>query len=321
RPSFFEATTALAFRYFADEQVDCAVVEVGLGGRLDATNVLQPRLAVITNIGLVHTDLLGTTVPEIAREKAGIIKPGVPVVTAVGQPEALAVLREVAAAREAALHSIHEEAAVRVRSAGLGGLVLDAETPRRAYTGLHVGLPGAHQRSNAALAVRAAELAFPDLVPGAVAEGLRAVRALAGLRGRLDVLSRTPLVVADVAHNADGLAAALAFIDGHRDPAGRLHVLLGLMRDKDAEAVAAVLAGAAASVFVVALPTERAWAPEALAGSLRAAGVEVAGRGTVEEGRRRFYRQAAPHDALLAAGSHHVVAALLAAGSPGGGGA
>ena len=310
RPSFFETTTALAFRYFADEAVDVAVVEVGLGGRLDATNVLRPRLAVITSIGLDHTDLLGETLGEIAREKAGIIKPGVPVLSGAVQPEAHAAIAEAAAAHAAPLHRLDDEATLGRIEARLDGLVLDLETPRRAYPALRLDLTGGHQARNAALAVRAAEILFEELPESVMRAGLGAVRQRAGLRGRLEVRQRAPLVVADVAHNADSLAAALAFIEARRDPAGRLCVVLGLMRDKEGGAVARLLAEAGAEVFTASVPGGRAWPAGELGALLQAHGVPVVGAGAVAEGVAAFRTRAAPADALLVTGSHYVVAAL-----------
>ena len=313
RPSFFEATTALSFLYFAEEDVDCAVVEVGLGGRLDATNVLQPRLAIITHVGLDHTDLLGDTLAEVAREKAGIIKPDTPVLTAVDAPEALAVLREVAADRAAPLHELRDEVALHERDAGRDGLTLEVTTPRQRYEELRVGLAGRHQATNALLALRAAELAFPEtaLTGAAIRTGLRDVRRLAGLRGRLEVVQEAPLVVADVAHNPDGLAVALRFMQEVAPPGGTLYVLLGLMRDKDVQRVGRLLAAARARVYAVALESPRAFPGAELRALLEAEGVPVLGTGGTEEGFAWVKRHVQEADTVLVTGSHQVVGHLL----------
>ncbi len=310
-PSFFEATTALSFLYFAEQQVDLAVVEVGLGGRLDATNVLAPphvRAALITSLALEHTELLGGTLEEIAREKAGIVKPGIPLLTSASAPEALAVLRQVARERSAPFHQVLEE----VERSG-NGPSLTIQTPLRCYERLHLGVPGAHQQINAVLAVRASEILFDEVQAEAapVYTGLREVRRLAGLRGRLDVLRRAPFVVADVGHNADGLATALAFMQeerGREKETGHLYVLLGLMRDKDVAGIAHLLAEARSVVLPVALAGERALPAEVLAASLKNAGVAVGEAGSVVEGVARFFARAKTRDALLITGSHQVVA-------------
>jgi dihydrofolate synthase/folylpolyglutamate synthase len=331
-PSFFEATVALSFRYFADESVDLAVVEVGLGGRLDATNVLDPALAVITSIDLEHTTLLGDTLAEIAREKAGIVKPETPVLTGVTQPEALAAIRDVAAGREATVHVLDEEASWEVRQTGVGGSVVDLQTPMRRLRGLRVALPGAHQHRNAALAVRAAELVLPQAAYDApVRTGLADVRALAGLRGRLEVVSADPLVVADVAHNPSSLQATLAALTtalrAERGEApdedegagseptwsGRLWVGLGLLRDKDLDGIAGVLArcDAAIRLLPLRLDADRARDPAAIAHAARTAGLDTAAPASVPDALATFSTTAAPRDALLMTGSHKVVAAVL----------
>ncbi len=316
RPSFFEATVALSFQYFAEQAVDLAVVEVGLGGRLDATNVLHPALSIITSIGRDHTALLGETLGEIARGKAGIIKPGVPVLTGADQPEALEVIEDVAAAREAPLHWIQAETEVLQAKASLDGLVLSVHTPLRRYDALRVGLPGVHQAPNALLALRAAELCFREVQRDAapVYEGMAEIHRRTGLRGRFEVLHRSPLVVADVAHNADGLAATLALLRPEVERrSGKLFVLFGLMRDKDLPAMAHLLAEAGATVLPVHLDSDRALPAVALAEQLEAAGATAGPAGTAAEGLAHFRAQAAPQDALLATGSHQVVASVLRA--------
>ena len=319
-PSFFEATVALSFRYFADEGVDLAAVEVGLGGRFDGTNVLDPVVSVITSIDLEHTNLLGDTLAAIAREKAGIIKPETPVVTGVTQPEALAVIRDVAAENDAPLHVLDEEVSWTVERTGIGGSMMDLQTPLRRIRGLTVALPGAHQHRNAALAVRAAELVLPEAAYDApVRTGLADVRRLAGLRGRLDVVSDTPLVLADVAHNPSSLEATLRAVttalreDPGRAWSGRLWVALGLLKDKDLAGVVRelVAADAVAGVYPLRLDTARARPAEDIAKACRNTRLAVRAPATPADAVQAFRETAAPGDALLATGSHAVVAAVL----------
>lgn len=309
RPSFFETLTALSFLYFAEENVDLAVVEVGLGGRLDATNIVHPRLSLITNIALEHTDILGDTVAAIAREKAGIVKPGVPLLTAADQPEVMAVLRATAAGRQAPYHQLQDEVEVLGAESSLSGLTLRAHTPLQSYEALEVGLPGRHQQANALLALRAAELLFDDLHKdiGPIYTGLREVGRLAGLRGRLEVLQAQPLVVADVAHNLPSLKAALAFVRAQR-PRDRLYVLLGVMRDKDVAGMARALAEARATVFPLQPDTERALSADEIAAHLHAYGVPVVEGRSFAEGQAWFQRVATAEDVFLITGSHQVVA-------------
>lgn len=312
-PSFFEATVALSLLYFAERAVDLAVVEVGLGGRLDATNVLRPALAIVTNVGLDHTDLLGETREEIAREKAGIAKPGIVLLTAAEGESVLAALGAEAEARGAQLVRVQDEVTIRRVDPHPAGLALDLVTPVRAYDRLVVGLAGRHQAWNAALAVRAAERV---LGAGAaqVALGLAEVRKLSGLAGRCELLQRDPTVVADVAHNAEGLDVALAC--AREQSLGRLYVLLGVMGDKDLPALTGVLAAAGATVLPVSLLSPRALSQSDLRHLLQRHGLDVIDVADVPDGLRWFRRHAQPSDLLLVTGSHLTVAAARETISP-----
>jgi dihydrofolate synthase/folylpolyglutamate synthase len=311
--SFFEVTVALSFLYFAEQNVDLAVVEVGLGGRLDATNVLRPALSIITNIDLDHTDLLGDTPAAIAREKAGIIKPRTPVLSGVEQPEAQAVIAEIADERDAPLRTLREEVSWWVPYADLTGSVMDLETPLRAYDRLEVSLPGAHQQVNAALALRAAELVVPAVQarPHPAHEGLRDVRALTGFRGRLDVLQEQPLIVVDVAHNPAGVEAGLRALDrALTDRGGTLYVGFNAVRGKQLDAVARLFAARDARVVPVPVDTARALPAEEIADTLRAHGVTVLEPRVLSRVLTDFQHFAQPGDALLLTGSHKMVELL-----------
>lgn len=313
--SFFEATVALSFLFFAEKGAGDAVVEVGLGGRLDATNALTPATCAVTTVSLEHTNLLGDTLAKVAREKAGILKKDVPAVAGPMPPEALATLRDAAAGAGAPLHIAREETTLRNITFDENGLRLDLQTPLRRYRSLRLPLYGRHQAGNAATAARLAELFWGEAEASAapVREGFAAVRRYAGLRGRFEVLSKRPLVVADVAHHPDSLAATLRAWRNHFSrQQGRLVVALGLMRDKDADACAAVLAdvGQRRSVeaWPVALESERALSAGVLADVLEARGVPVGPPGDAEAHRQRFLADAGAGDALLICGSHRVVA-------------
>jgi dihydrofolate synthase/folylpolyglutamate synthase len=313
QPSFFEVTVALSFRYFADRTVDLAVVEVGLGGRLDATNVLDPALAVLTNIDLDHTDLLGDTLAAIAREKAGIIKARTPVLSGVAQDEARAVIAEVADERNAPLRELRDEASWCAPYADLSGSVVDLQTPLRAYDRLHVALPGAHQQTNAALAVRAAELVLPVVQTTAapVHEGVRDVRSLTGFRGRLDVLQDEPLVLVDVAHNPPSIEAGLRTLDrvlARRG--GTFYVGFNAVRGKQLAAVARLLAVRDAHIIPVPVDTARALSPREMTETLRAHGAKVLDARPLPTALDDFQRWAEAGDTLLLTGSHKMVELL-----------
>ncbi|GAB5519607.1 MAG: Mur ligase family protein [Rhodothermales bacterium] len=305
QPSFFEATVALSFRYFAEQAVDLAIIEVGLGGRLDATNVVMPMASLITTIGLDHTAILGETHAAIAAEKAGIIKPGIPTFTTVQQPDALAVIQQIADAQGSAVYNVRTDTSWTHTPNGRGTL----HTPHRSYADLYIDLPGQHQQWNAALAVRTLEETRPQVTPAHVRDGLASVRALAGLRGRLDVLQQQPLIVADVAHNADGIERALAWM--RAQGAERLTVALGWMQDKAFGTVTDALRNANARVCPVQIESARACSVDTLVQRLREARVDVlAPLGTAQHVRRWFEANALPSDALLITGSHQVVAQL-----------
>ncbi len=312
-PSFFEVTVALSFRYFADQKVDLAMIEVGLGGRLDGTNVLHPALSVITNIDLDHTDLLGNTYAEIAREKAGIIKPQTPVLSGVTHPEAKSVIAEVARDRDVPLHTLRDEVEWWAPKADLYGSILDVDTPLRQYDRVTVPLAGEHQQSNAALALRAAELVVPAVQarPDPVHEGLRDVRALTGFRGRLDVVQDTPLIVVDVAHNPPGIATGLQTIDAAlTQRGGQLYVCLNAVQGKNLPEVARLLAERDAQVIPIPVDTARALSTDEIAETLRAEGVKVRKPRSLKQAITDFQRFAHSGDALLITGSHKMVELL-----------
>jgi dihydrofolate synthase/folylpolyglutamate synthase len=301
--SFFEATVALSLLYFAERRVDLAVVEVGLGGRLDATNVLRPAVCAVTHVGLDHTELLGGTVEEIAREKGGIAKHGVPFLHAVTGQSAGALETE-AERRGAPVEAVRQSCVAETDAPPRVRLV----TPARDYGVVGVGLPGAHQAWNAALAVRAAETALPGLAAEAVRTGLRDVVPLSGLRGRGEPLAADPRVVLDVAHNADGWRAALDAL--RLPPGGRLTVLAGVLADKDAGALGGLLADRDATAWAVGVGGGRGRPAGALARALRPrAAVEE--QPDVAAALRAFRQSAGPCDRLLVTGSHVVVAEAL----------
>lgn len=303
--SFFEATTALSFLFFADNAVDLAIVEVGLGGRLDATNILGAELSVITGIAFDHTAILGSTLEIIATEKAGIIKQSKPVLTGSVLPQVLEALRQVADQREAPFHVLDEE--VRFRSAGDGSLHIN--TPIRDYRSVKLELNGRHQHRNAALAVRAAELC-PDLTgmtESTLRKGMGNIRSLSGLRARLEVISETPLIILDVAHNVESLEAGLAYCQS--EYGGIDDVYIGLMDDKDARSIGTLLARHDVAVRTLHISSDRGVEPAELAALFRASGANVVQEGLyVAEVMEAAYRQG---QRSMITGSHLTAAEIL----------
>jgi dihydrofolate synthase / folylpolyglutamate synthase len=312
--SFFETTVALSLLYFAEREVDLAVVEVGLGGRLDATNIVQPVASIITQIGYDHQEFLGETIEEIAGEKAGIIKPGIPVFVSARDARAVGVLREAAARRAAPLYLLGEDFEVEVLEARLEGLRVRMRFPGGRVRSLRVGIGGVHQADNAAAAAAAAAhvLAKRQGLQRAIETGLRDVRRLAGLHGRSEVLREEPLIIADVAHNLDGLRSALQYMCSDFSlRSGRLVVLLGVMKDKDVDGLLDLMPlHEVSELLVVAPDTPRAASTDVLSTGSERRNVPVQRVSSVAEGVARFLSGAAGVDRLLITGSHLVVGAL-----------
>jgi dihydrofolate synthase/folylpolyglutamate synthase len=249
QPTFFEVTTAMAFELFRRHQVEVAVLEVGLGGRLDSTNVVTPVATAITSIDLDHQALLGSTIAEIAFEKAGIIKPGTPVVLGETKPEAVDVITRIC--DEQGAHLIHAAAGVETRTVLLedGRTTLELTTPVRTYPRMTVSLRGRHQVANAVTAVRLLETLPWNVPETAIVAGISDVV----WPGRLELIQVAPgrAVLLDSAHNPAGATALAEFLaETQPDP---LPIVFGVMRDKDAAGMLTALAPHA-SAFVITAP-------------------------------------------------------------------
>lgn len=287
--SFFEWGVALALWWFREEAVDIAVIEVGMGGRLDSTNVVIPEVSVITNIGWDHVDLLGGSLDAIAREKAGIIKPGVPVVIGEANGSVAQVFRDKAAETGATIHLVDQTVPLSHASA----------------------LEGPHQERNARAALAAIrELRKKNwaISEEAIARGFRNVIANTGLMGRWQTLSHQPLTIVDVAHNADGLRVVRAMLE--RTPHRQLHVVFGSVNDKDIGRALAELPREALYYFCKA-DIPRGLDAQALLG--RAAQHELNGEAyaSVSEALKAARVAASEDDLILVTGSFFVVAEVL----------
>ncbi len=271
QPSFFEVTTAMALQYFAEQSVDLVILEAGMGGRLDSTNVVRPLLTLVTPIAMDHQNYLGNTLAAIAREKAGVFKPGVPVLTNNTHPTVLSIFQAQAETVDTRLERVAPEH-VQVVAQSLEGLEIRLQHPRWAYPRLYLNLLGTYQAHNALLAVAAAhrlEARYPGLTAGVV-PGLREVP----WRGRLHVVRRDPLVIVDVSHNSAGMATTLQEIR-QLAPGRPIHVVIGLQADKDFQAMGKILAQHADTCYVTGLPTPRSLSPQLLLQQIVAAGGEA----------------------------------------------
>ena len=235
QPSYFELTVALAFAYFADQAVDIAVIETGLGGRLDSTNVVRPLLSVITNIGYDHQDVLGDTLPEIAGEKAGIIKPHTPVVVGHTHPETQPVFEAFAQKMQAEplvyADQLYEAKIQRIEN---HKSVLNISRVGEPYADYFVlDAMGAYQQQNLQTALASAEL-LKDKLPISdqnITKGLANLKTLTYFIGRWQILHQQPLVIADSGHNQEGFAEAMQFL--HQQSCDQLHLVLGFAQGKD----------------------------------------------------------------------------------------
>ena len=319
-PSFFEMCVALAFAYFAEQHVDVAIVEVGLGGRFDSTNIITPLVSLITNISFDHQALLGNTLPEIAGEKAGIIKPGVPVVVSQRQSEVAAVFEQEATAKLAHLvfaDQIYqtEFAAEPSAETGLRPLLI-TQHGRPYLPNAELGLPGDYQQFNLpGVLATLDELRAQGfrITEAAMRTGLRKVTRLTGLRGRWSIIGRRPLVVCDTGHNAAGLQLVVAQL--RRLPHQRLHLVIGTVNDKDVPAMLALLPAEGIYYFCAAnIP--RALPAVELAALAAAGGLVGQAYESVAAAVATARAAAGPDDAVFIGGSTFVVAEVDALYAP-----
>ena len=305
RPTYFEAVTLAAFRWFADIAVDVMVVEVGLLGRWDATNVVDATVAVITNIGLDHTELAGPTLADIAAEKAGIIKPRSAVVVGETDPALVEVFR---GAGGASMLLRGEDFDVVDNRLAVGGRLVDVRTPTTVYPDLFLPLHGAHQGDNLAVAMCAAEAFFAAPLSGdVVGEALAAVR----MPGRFEVVGHEPLVIIDGAHNPAGADCAAAVFFDDFAPAGRRLAVVGCLRGRDPiELLGALRADEFDQLFVCPAPSPRGLPAADLLEAARQLGCDdVSAWRSVEAACDAALGAAREDDALLVTGSLYVVGA------------
>lgn len=292
-PSFFELTTAMAFRYFAEEKVDVAVVEVGLGGRLDCTNIIRPDLCIITNISLDHVQFLGDTLEKIAGEKAGIIKPGIPVVIGETTPETRPVFQKKAEEVGAPIHFAEEEV-------------------KEVHPDWEYELKGFYQEKNR----RTLWAALPLLQEGGyqisesdIQAGFAHVVELTGLMGRWQKLQEHPTVVCDTGHNVGGIQYIAEQL--RWQVFRRLHIVIGMVNDKDVRGVLALLPREATYYFTQA-SVKRALPAGQLARLAAEAGLQGTCYPDVPSAVRAAQKESLPEDFIFVGGSSFIVADLLA---------
>ncbi len=307
KPSFFEVTTAIAFDHFVRQGVDIAIIEVGLGGRLDATNVLCPLLSIITNISLEHTQLLGDTIAKIAYEKGGIIKAKTPVVIGEFHPESYPVFKDIADRMDAPLFRADEGIEI---TGAMSDCTIKETGGNILYEHVHCPLEGEYQRLNlrtflTAIGVLEEMLPFDKDV---TREAIEHVVRNTGLMGRWQVLRQAPLTICDVGHNVGGLSTTMKQLE--EKPCRTLRIVMGMVNDKDIEHIVPLLPRKAL-YYLCKADTERAVQPEDLAELWRAAGLDCRIFPTVKEAFLSADQDAASDDIIFIGGSCFVVGNLL----------
>lgn len=312
KPSFFEMTVALAFDYFAKENIDVAVVEVGLGGRLDSTNIISPELSVITNISFDHTDLLGDTLAKIAAEKAGIIKKSIPVLIGEIQEETKSVFVETAKNKNTPLYFAEENITAKSVSCGLFQQSFTVFRKEEIiYENISIDLTGSYQIKNIVTVLSAIEILIEkgySIEKNIIFAGLKNAAAKTGLMGRWQVLGENPLIVCDTGHNEAGMKQVAKQISSINYK--KLHIIIGVVNDKDIDSMLSQLPRDAIYYFT------KAKIPRALDEQIlthKAAVFNLIGNAflSVNEAFLNAKKQASENDLIFIGGSTFIVAEVL----------
>jgi dihydrofolate synthase/folylpolyglutamate synthase len=242
-PSFFEITVAMALDYFVKQKVDIAVIEVGLGGRLDSTNVITPELSIITNIGWDHMNLLGNSLEKIAFEKAGIIKKDVPVVIGEYLPETKPIFEKTAKEKNAAIHFASQKRSIAGWNWEKNEMIVAVEEKGKPdHKNYHLDLPGIYQSKNLLTLLEACSILYNKgwkTDQATIVKALKHAKTITGFHGRWEVIHTNPLIVLDVGHNEDGIKQIIQQIE--LTPHKELHIVIGLVKDKEIERVLKLL--------------------------------------------------------------------------------
>jgi dihydrofolate synthase / folylpolyglutamate synthase len=302
--TYFELTAAAAFAFFAEKAVEAAVVEVGMGGRLDATNVVDAEVCVVTSIGLDHTSVLGNDPATIAREKVGIASPNSTLVSGEMPMSAFEVVAE--RARDLGIHHrrLGPDFGIEEAELGVGGWLTTIRGAETTYEDVFLPVHGRHQLTNLALAVAASEALLGERLDSTA---LREASADAKLPGRMEKLAVRPLILVDGAHNPDGMVV-LADSLAEEFPTTRWHLVIGVMADKDLEGMMEPLASAISGVVATSVGSERSLSPTDLADRIEASlGIEALTASSTAEALDMARAEAGPDGAVLVAGSLYLV--------------
>ncbi|MFY8004733.1 MAG: bifunctional folylpolyglutamate synthase/dihydrofolate synthase [Chitinophagaceae bacterium] len=311
QPSFFEITVAMAFQYFAEREVDIAIIEVGMGGRLDSTNIITPELSIITNISYDHMQFLGDTLPKIATEKAGIIKPNTPVVISFKQPEVAAVFTAIAKEKQSPIY--FADNIFKVYSTYLSGKQQALEVincVKNVTQTWLLDVAGSYQQYNLPGVLTAVQLlndrgfAISD---EQIAKALLQVKKLTGFYGRWEILQERPTIIADVAHNEAGINQIITQLENTNF--NHLHWIIGMVKDKDVNKVLQLLPKTATYYFTQA-QIERALPSGDLMEIALATGLKGTNFANVNDAIKAALKHAQPNDLILISGSFFIVAEI-----------
>ena len=316
KPSFFEMTIAMTFAWFAEQKVDIAIIETGLGGRLDSTNIIQPELSVITNVGLDHVNLLGNTVEEIAWEKAGIIKPGIPVVAGKTRAEALQVIRKKAIETNSDIfladdsyRIIEHEILFLNGERLLKGKLLN----EKISVEFECPLSSTYQLENICTVALSVDIinrySTFSVDEKAFKKGLRNVVKNTGIQGRWQILSENPLVICDSGHNTDGIASVLENI--RQTPHKQLHFVLGMMNDKDITGILKMLPAENTTYYFCRPDVPRGLSVNELHEKALQAGLKGEMFESVNSALKKAKANAGKEDLIFVGGSTFVVAEVV----------
>jgi len=313
QPSFFEMTVAMAFDYFAKEKIDIAVVETGMGGRLDSTNIVSPDLSIITNIGLDHTVFLGNSVPEVAAEKAGIIKKEVPVIIGETQAETKSVFEEFALKKNTKLHFADQyyEADYSMLTVDNKQLFNIKHKDNIEYSDLILDLTGNYQKKNLFTVLRAIDLLNEQgykIEKSQIYGGLANVVSNTGLKGRWQILAYNPTIVCDTGHNLEGMTLVLDQIK--QTPYNKLHMVFGVVDDKNIEKLLTILPKVAEYYFTKA-DIPRALDENILKEKAKGAGLNGKSFTKVKDALNNAKKNAGVNDLIFIGGSTFVVAEVV----------
>ncbi len=310
KATFFEATTAIAFQYFSDQQVDIAVIETGLGGRWDATNVISPLASVITNIEMDHTEYLGKTYSSIAFEKGGIIKPFTPCFTGTKNKEALQQLKNIAHLNSSPIQNADKRSRIVTEKETIEGQTIQLKSEKNEYRNILLPLVGDHQKRNLQLAILTVEHlkeneCYSKITNKNIIDGLANIARYSGLRGRFDVVCKKPLIIADVAHNPDGIQTLVRNLK--RLIGGKNIIVFGVMKDKDYKRMIKSLSSVSRLAIAVTPKTSRALENNIISNEFHRNSIKSVGLASVEKGIQYAQNECRNNEAIILTGSLYLV--------------